>query len=174
MESMFAEVGVSSLDVSHLDTQNVNYMYNMFARCGNLESLDLSSFDTSKVTSMGYMFEGCTSLKSLNLTGFDTSNVSSFRSMFSDCKSLSVLDISSFDTSNIRDIYCMFVGCETVKTIYVSDKWNIEDVRDYSSMFRDCYELVGGNGTVYDENNVDKTYACIDTSEHKGYLTAKV
>ena len=42
-------------------------------------------------------------------------------------------------------------------------------------MFKNCTSLVGGKGTTYDANHVDKEYAHIDGgSSNPGYFTAKV
>lgn len=38
-------------------------------------------------------------------------------------------------------------------------------------MFYNCTKLVGGNGTTYNNNITDKTYAVIDTATTPGYLT---
>ena len=67
--------GLTSLDLSNLDTSNVTDMYRMFYNCSGLTSLDLSNFDTSKVTNMGGMFQGCYGLTSLDLSNFNTSKV---------------------------------------------------------------------------------------------------
>jgi hypothetical protein len=41
-------------------------------------------------------------------------------------------------------------------------------------MFRNCPNLVGGQGTKYDESHTDATYAHIDGGEsNPGYLTKK-
>ena len=41
-------------------------------------------------------------------------------------------------------------------------------------MFYNCSSIVGGQGTTYDPDFVDKTYAKIDGGlEDKGYLTLK-
>ena len=41
-------------------------------------------------------------------------------------------------------------------------------------MFAYCSDLVGGQGTTYDENHVDKAYAHIDGGpSNPGYFTAK-
>jgi hypothetical protein len=38
-------------------------------------------------------------------------------------------------------------------------------------MFYYCSKLIGGNGLSYNSSYVDKTYACIDKTGQKGYLT---
>ena len=67
----------------------------------------------------------------------------------------------------------MFDDVYNLKTIYVSDLWSTVKVTKSTYMFVCCYELVGGNGTVYSSAFGDKTYACIDTPTQKGYFTAK-
>ena len=75
--------GLTSLDVTHFDTSQVVYMYQMFDECGGLTSLDISSFDTSKVTSMQYMFYNCTNLQTIYVSdSFVTTNVTSSGRMF--------------------------------------------------------------------------------------------
>ena len=41
------------------------------------------------------------------------------------------------------------------------------------NMFLDCYRIIGGRGTTYDANHIDKAYAHIDGGpSNPGYLTA--
>ena len=47
----------------------------MFYGCSGLTSLDVSGFNTDNVTDMGWMFAGCSGLTSLDVSGFNTSNV---------------------------------------------------------------------------------------------------
>ena len=59
-----------TMDLSGLDTSNVEDMGGMFSGCSSLTELDLSNFDTSNVTNMDSMFSGCSSLTELDVTGF--------------------------------------------------------------------------------------------------------
>ena len=70
----------------------------------------------------------------------------------------------------------MYAGCTSLVTIYVSDKWNTEHLSlDYGrDVFAECNKIVGGNGTIYDANHVDYSYAIIDGgTENPGYFTEK-
>ncbi len=170
---------LTSLDVSNFDTGKVEIMQNMFCGCNSLTSLDLSNFNTENVKKMGGMFNCCSSLKELDLSSFDTSKVEGMDSMFRYCEALTELDICSFDTSKLNDtngIFSMFDSCSKLKTIYVSDLWCTDQitVAEYTprdNMFRDCTALVGGNGTLYDSEHIDRGYAHIDTTGNPGYLT---
>lgn len=46
---MFYTCGVSSLDLSNFNTENVTNMALMFVNCNQLTWIDLSSFNTAKV-----------------------------------------------------------------------------------------------------------------------------
>ncbi len=94
----------------NLDTSSVTDMQAMFADSG-LTELDLSSFDTSSVTNMEWMFEYCKKLTKLDVSSFDTSAITNMHYMFHDCSSLKELDLSSFDMSNVQHKDDMFDGC---------------------------------------------------------------
>ena len=189
--------------LNYLNTSNVTNMNNMFSGCSSLTSLDLSGFNTGNVTSMQGMFDYCESLTSLDLSGFNTGNVIDMQVMFNNCKSLESLDLNSFNTERVRDMYGMFAYCESLtsldlsrfdtrnvtrmermffysnhlETIYVGYGWSTDSVMGPSSsyrMFLGCTNLVGGQGTVYDANHVDVTYAHIDGGpSYPGYLSGK-
>ena len=186
MNAMFR--GCSSLttiDVSHFDTSKVTNMNRMFQSCSSLTSLDVSNFNTSKVTTMYGMFDGCSGLTSLDVSHFDTSNVTDMEGMFYGCSGLTSLDLSSFNTSNVKymngisqddlyDVFGMFENCINLKTIYAGEGWTTDKVTYSKVMFLNCTNLVGGAGTKYDANHVDKAYAHIDGgTSNPGYLTDK-
>ena len=80
--------------------------------------------------------------------------------MFEYKSSLETIDLSGLDYSAIDDFDSMFRYCDSLVTIYVSDKWQVQfEDYDVYGMFTDDYSLVGGAGTVYDEEHVDGAYA---------------
>lgn len=143
---------------------------NSHSDMSKVKSLTFDNFDTSQVTSMSQMFYLC-QLTSLDLSAFDTSSVTSFYMMFT-ASSLTELDLSSFDTAKVTSVTGMFMQCTSLKTIYASDKFVLSSgISDDGMMFRGCTLLVGGNGTAYNQNNVNKTYARIDADGTPGYFT---
>ena len=165
---------LEALNLSGFNTSNVTDMSGMFANCGNLTSLDLNSFTTEKVKYMGWMFSGCDKLTSLDLSAFNSDNVTEVEYMFQGCKHLVSLDLSSFNTKNVTDMEAMFNGCNHLKTIYAGNGWSTDAVTKSENMFSGCTNLVGGQGTAYDENYVDVEYAHIDGGPNNpGYLTWK-
>ena len=163
--------------MSNFNTSEVQEMNQLFYKCTSLKSLDLSHFNTAKVTDMHGMFESCTSLTSLDLGNFSTANVTgryAMSGMFYNCSNLETLDISGFSVAKPVDADLMFGNCPKLKTIYVSSKWNTANITSSIGMFRNCTSLVGGQGTTFDANHVDASYAHIDGgSADPGYFTGR-
>ena len=172
MSSMFEGCSsLASLDVSRWDTGKVQYIQSMFYGCSALASLDLSDWHTGNVKNMSSMFEGCSSLSSLDVSGWDTGAVVNMSSMFYGCSSLSSLDASRWDTRNVQYMGFMFSGCSALEAICVGNSWSTAAVTSSGNMFYGCGHLVGGAGTTYDSEHVDKEYARLDGEGGPGYLT---
>ncbi len=199
MPCMFAYSKIKKLDLTSFDTSNVTDMHRMFMLETLTELKGLENFDTSNVTNMNGMFWDV-NLKSLNVSNFDTSKVTDMSLMFATGPNLleikglekintanvvtmgamfsrsavTTLDLSNFDTSKVEDMRSMFYNCPNLKTIYVSSKFNTSKVTDSRTMFENVSNLIGGAGTVFDSNKIDKTYARIDGgTSNPGYFTLK-
>jgi surface protein len=59
----------------------------------------------------------------------------------------------------------MFYGCSGLTKISIGDNWTTDSVSESSKMFFSCVSIVGGKGTSYDVNFLDKTYAHSDSGE---------
>ena len=79
---------LTKLNLSNLNTQNVENMSPMFYNCKSLTDLDLSDFDTQNVTNISYMFYNCNSLKNLNLSDFKINKVTEVKNICAYCVSL--------------------------------------------------------------------------------------
>lgn len=164
----------SIININNLKTYNVTDMSGMFYGCTSLKNLDVSGFYTAKVKDMNEMFRDCSSLTSLDVSGFKTENVRNMGFMFNGCSNLTSLDMSGFSTTNVEYMAHMFRYCSSLTTIYVGDGWRTTKVTDSDLMFSECTSLVGGEGTQYDENHTDHTYAHIDEgTANPGYFTYK-
>ena len=175
MAYMFSRCsGLTSIDVSGFNTANVTNMSRLFYNCFGLSNLDVSGFNTTNVTNMFGMFMDCSGLTSLDMGGFNTANATNMRNMFDRCSSLTSLDLTDFNTDNVTDMRNMFDRCYNLTTIYVCDKWNMANVKETASMFSQCVKLVGGAGTIYDNNHIGGEYAHVDEGpENPGYFTYK-
>ena len=165
---------LTSLNVSSFNTAKVTDMRDMFGNCNSLRSLDLSNFNTANVTDMCQMFAVCLGLTNLDVSNFNTAKVTDMLEMFVADSCLTSLDLSSFNTANVTEMRYMFQNCSNLRTIYVGDSWSTAAVIASDDMFIDCPSLVGGMGTTYDANHVDKAYAHIDGgTSNPGYFTAE-
>ena len=169
MSAVFPGTKVTSIDLSSFNTNNVTSMSLMFSN-SQITSVDLSNFNTSNITSMDRMFVA-TNFETLDLSNFDTTNVVGMSAMFMNSK-VTILNLSGFDTSKVTNMSAMFYGTKNLKTIYTSDKFNIDNVASSDHMFQECVSLVGGAGTTYDSTKTDKAYAHIDGgTSNPGYFT---
>ena len=160
--------------MSYLNTSEVTNMGFMFQSCNQLTSIDVSHFNTSQVFNMRAMFTSCSSLTSLDLSSFNTSQVIYMNSMFNGCSNLTCLDLCSFNTAKVKETDYMFYGCNNLQTVYVGNGWSTAAVTNSEFMFSNCTSLVGGQGTTYNANYIDKTYAHIDGgTSNPGYFTEK-
>ena len=169
------EVDLSNFDFSHYSTSNL---------MSNLFSLSTSGYATRNVkklkmdnvkfnSNMSNSFYNLTNLEELSLRNADTSMVTNMNNMFLQSSKLKVLDLSSFDTSRVTNMSGMFERMDDLEKIYVGNGFSVNGVSQDGNMFYNSTKLVGGNGTEYDENHVDKTYARIDASGTPGYFSTK-
>ena len=131
--------------------QYTAYWFNGVGFNSTTINYDLSKLNTSKVTNMYQMFA---------YTGYNTEEFE--------------LDLSNFDTSNVYNMSYMFNNCRNLETIFVSNKFKTDKVNNSSYMFTGATKIIGGAGTVYDSNHIDKEYAHIDGEDNNsGYFVKK-
>ena len=133
-----------------------------------------ASFADYRPTSCAAWFAGLSNLTEIiGMEYLNTEKVTDMSSMFSGCKKLTSLDISNFSMTKVTNTNSMFAQCTNLQTIYVGDVWTTNNVTKSESMFYDCTSLIGGEGTTYDANYTDATYARIDVpaNDALGYFT---
>ena len=127
-----------------------------------------ASFANARPKSCYAWFQGFENLKQIKgIENLNTENVTSMKRMFSNCSNLAELDVTNFNTANVTDMNYMFSNCRNLTTIYVSDKFVINN-KNYS-LFFGCEKLKGAI-TEYDASKTDYTYANYKT----GYFTKLV
>ena len=157
----------TSIDLEYLYTENAKTFDNMFYNDGNLLEINAPYLVNDKAEILTYMFYLCTKLKSIDTSNWDTSNVTSMFGTFRMCQNIGSLDLSNWDTSKVKKMDYLFQYCQKLKTIYVSDKWNNDNVTSSEAMFQGCQALKGKIN--FDANKTDVTYANYNT----GYFTYK-
>ena len=139
----------------------------------NVETITgLEYLNMENVTNLRSMFNRCNALKSVNLSKFMTSKVTEMSYMFVNCKALTLLDLTKFDIGNVTTTEQMFAGCSALTTIKCDKNWSESNTLTTSTkMFNNCTSLIGGNGTAYNSEIIDATYARPDENGQKGYFT---
>ena len=74
--------------------------------------------------------------------------------MFYGCSALKSLDLTNFNTAKVTYMNNMFYGCSALTTIYASDKFDTDNVRNSLDMFTGCKSLKD-----YSDSKTDHTYA---------------
>lgn len=91
------------------------------------------------------------------------------------CASLETLDLSNFDTRNVTNMSSMFYKDTNLTTVKVGPLWSTEKLSPetgISSVFTNCYNIIGGRGTTYDPDHIQADYTHIDGGPaNPGYLT---
>ena len=141
----------------------------------------LENLNTEIVTDMNSMFQ-YPLVTSIDVSSFNTSNVTNMNGMFLGCNKLQTLDLTSFDVSKVKDMRMMFGSCYELTTIYCNDDWSqivppnneMENMDNMYVMFSGCKKLVGGEGTPFDSNVINGTYARLDGgTASPGYFSKK-
>lgn len=174
--------GCSSLERIDLSASDFSHVYtitDLFNGCSSLQSVilpDLSKTGETDADLTGtmFVFKDCSNLVSISdLTKFNTSKSNSLRGFFDGCARLTEVNISRFESTLIANTVEMFRNCTMLRTIYASANFNTSTNTNSANMFTGCTNLVGGSGTVYNANYVNKTRARIDGgTSSPGYFTA--
>ncbi len=162
MEYMFQNCSsLQNIDLSSFNTEKVTSMQYLFYGCQALQNVNMGGMNTAAVTNMQYMFSGCSSLQNINLAGMNTASVTNMAYMFNGCASLTSIDLSSFNTNRVSNMNSMFNGCGNLVEAYISSAWSTANVSagNSTNMFKDCINIVGQGGAIYDPSLTDKTLA---------------
>ena len=157
---------LEGLDLSRMAVvDNIDNVQNV---CTNYSSIKNIVFDESfKIyapTSLSGFFIGCESLETISgLEYLNTANVEIMDNMFHGCSALTSLDLTNFNTAKVTYMNNMFEGCSALTTIYASDKFDTDNVRNSLDMFTGCKSLKD-----YSDSKTDHTYANYGTI---GYFT---
>lgn len=168
------EITTVIFDDSFANCRTIKSTAFWFNRCMKLTTIiGIENLLTGKVTKMYSMFYGCSSLTNLDLSSLNTENVTDMSYMFYRCTELTRLDLGGFNTIKVKDMTSMFGGCPMLKSIYVGKKWSVLQLDHSNNMLAGCTMITGGNGTKYDAEQTDLTYAHIDNEDDPGYFTLK-
>ena len=138
--------------------------------------IDLSVKNYKILSSTERWFANMSNMESINgLENIYTSNLEDVSYMFMNCSSLKTIDIRGFSFMNATTCESMFIGCNNLKIILCNEDYSASTTMKSNSMFNGCTSLVGGNGTKYNQNHIDASYARPDIgTTAPGYFTGKM
>ena len=197
------DIDLSNFDLSYNNESQRRHLNFMFENCIGLKSIDMGNLTNVHGNFTG-MFFGCENLENLNLFHplcqyedyYEQYVHFNMCAMFYGCKKLKTIDLSDFIVKECPyNLAYTFANCTNLRTIYVSGNWALKyvdtmenedwdgsitvryvfDSHNFVNVFKNCPNLVGGNGTKWDEKNVsNEQYLRIDCgSESPGYFTKK-
>ena len=159
-------------NIEYFYTEKLESMNGMFMNNHSITELDLSTWDLSNVVYMADTFKGCTALETVSVGSSVMSELGIIDGMFQDCTSLTSVDLTYLNTTFVNTMDNLFNNCTSLREIYVSVYFYTSHLDSSENMFYNCTSLVGGAGTVFDPNHIDKEYAHIDGgSSNPGYFT---
>lgn len=155
MSNMFANVKMSTIDLSDLNTVNVTNMNSMFINCDYVKDIRINLLDTTNVTDMSYMFANCDNLTNIAINGLNTNKVTMMKGMFSGLPKISKFDLSSFNLLNVVNMENMFANSTALTEVKMMSNLSTE----LSAL--DMFKGVETDGLFY--YNINYNYARIIT-----------
>lgn len=135
----FYDTSIHRLKIEMKPGKKIKKMSGMFSSCTNLLMIDLSQLDTSEVEDMGLLFFNCSNLAKIDgLDTLETLNVNNMQFLFYGCLKLkSVEGVEYWDVRKVKNMFKMFSECSAT---YVSiTSWNIEEKdEEFYNMFKDA------------------------------------
>ena len=129
------------------------------------------SMQEARPTNTAFWFRSYINLTEIqHLDYLNTSEVTSMRYMFHYCQRLTSVDLRSFDVTNVLDMYGLFEECSSLTTILCGGNW-VATTANTENMFKGCTSIVGGNGTTYNPNHTNASYAHLDKPGFPGYFS---
>ena len=96
---------IESIDLSSFNSSNtIRSLDNMFKDCKNLIYVNLSNIDTSNVNNISYIFSGCVSLTSIDFHNLNIASIPYMENMFYNCDNLGYLNLKNFVPNSNLDL----------------------------------------------------------------------
>ncbi len=158
--------GLTSVDLSGLNTSGVQNFSDMFTNCIHLAEVDFTGLDTSSAQDFHSMFKGCAALQSINWGGIDTSRVVSTVDMFNGCGSLTSMDLTCLNLNNVTKSSAMFYNCSKIERFYLQT-WDMSGNFNGSNMFTNCLGMVSVDTPINLTVDIDLPVTLVDAQKRE-------
>ena len=136
--AFYGRLGITSVDLSSLQSVGVYGLSSAFQDCKGITSIDLSSLQSMKDYGLSSAFRGCTGITtSIDLSSLQSVGVYGLSSAFQDCKGITSIDLSSLQSVEIYGLSSAFQDCKGITSIDLSSLQSVETY-GLSSAFRGC------------------------------------
>lgn len=143
---------VASLNLANLNVTKVRNIMQPFYDMSSLTHLDLSNWNLASITSLDYFLRFTSSLESVNFTGFKTDHITSMNQMFLS-SGVKTLDLSSFNTSHVTSMESMFKYTSRLTTINLSS-FDTSAVTNMKEMFSGAGSITNLDLSSFNTSNV--------------------
>ena len=125
--SMFAYGGPRNVDVSNWDMPILQFTYDMFAACHNVQIAGLETWDVSSLIDASSMFYLCDSLIDVDFSNWNAPLLSNTSSMFYCCSSIKSIDFGNLTATNLTNTGNMFYACTSLEYVNIAgfDRSNV-------------------------------------------------
>ena len=144
--AFYGRLGITSVDLSSLQSVGVYGLGSAFYGCTGITSIDLSSLQSMKDYGLSSAFRGCTGITtSIDLSSLQSVGVYGLSSAFQDCKGITSVDLSSLQSVETYGLSSAFQDCKGITSIsfpsltsvYSNSFGNIS----FTGAFRNCTAL---------------------------------
>ena len=143
---------VTSLNLANLNVSKVVSMMQLFFNTESLTHIDLSNWNLRSMTSLQGLFRFTSHLESVNLSGFQTAHITDMSQMFME-SGVKTLDLSSFDTGLVTNMELMFKNTKRLTSINLSS-FNTASVTNMNNMFSGASEIQNLDLSLFNTSNV--------------------
>jgi surface protein len=122
---------------AEFNPQNVEDMYDLFARCSKMISIKLPNFKTTRATTTQGMFYQDYELRFVDLSNFEVPSITTIRSTFRYCSKIMFINLNSLKIKSNTGIWGLFDSTLAGLKICVKDQTTINVLNQYRSKI-DC------------------------------------
>lgn len=148
------------LDLRHIDVSKciiIDFKYIKYTH--DVEIIDITGWNTKNLSIL--CFSNHPRLTEIRgISDICTDNIIAMSSMFYACNKLKKLDLAKWNVSNVRQFHSMFCNCYSLESVGDLGKWNVMRASTMSNMFYGCPHLkyIGNIGNWRVTDVVDMSY----------------
>ena len=143
--AFYENKGLTSVDLSSLQSVEINSLLYTFYNCNNITSVDLSSLQSVNTSGMDHAFNNCKGLTSVNLSSLQSVKSNGLYYTFADCNNITSVDLSSLQSVGSNGLNSAFSACKILNSMSFPSLTDVQansfGTSLYAYVFRDCSAL---------------------------------